>query len=122
MRSRTSIQILVKASAEAAGSCARIVAKASRCSKTRYWVVLPGGGGRRERWLLVPSPEVAIRHVGRWLLTQATRCFGEDPQQAPTANRAATRTSQETQPGEKLPKLQAPSHDEGTAQLNPIPP
>jgi hypothetical protein len=54
---------------------ARVIVKPCRYSHARYWVVLPKVIGDGERWLLVPSPEKAIRHVQGWLLGEAKRCL-----------------------------------------------
>lgn len=54
---------------------ARIIAKPSRYSQTRYWVVLSKASDCSERWLLVPTPEKAIEQIYRWLVPLANQFF-----------------------------------------------
>jgi hypothetical protein len=75
---RASLEISLSGPTHEAIGRARIVAKPSQYQRTRYWVVLPGSRGRRERWLLVPTPEEAIGQIARWLLAEANRCFEPD--------------------------------------------
>jgi hypothetical protein len=75
MEIRNTIEINVSGPTFGQDSRVRIIAKPSRYSKIRYWVVLPGMRNRRERWLLVPTPEQAIGHISRWLVARAEKVF-----------------------------------------------
>ena len=53
----------------------RVVAKPNRYRATRYWVALPAVPGGRERWLLVPTVEEAMRRAAVWLTKETSRRF-----------------------------------------------
>jgi len=88
MERRPSLDIAVLDHVAGSKSTLRVLAKPCRNLGTRYWVVLPPGKSRRQRWLIEPSVEQAVRRAAAWLLEQAHACFGaagdiEAPQDFP---------------------------------------
>ena len=75
MKSRASITVFVTPPGLAAPLGVRIVPKTSRYLRTRYWVVLPATGTRRERWRLVPDMKSAQALIWRWLAAVAKECL-----------------------------------------------
>jgi hypothetical protein len=56
-------------------SMLRLMSKPCRNLPTRYWVVVEGPPGSRERWHLEPSIDRAIQYVSRWLAKEAAACL-----------------------------------------------
>ena len=108
MKSRSSIDILVTQNGGGSPVRLRIIAKASRYLKTRYWVVLPPSATRAERWLLEPTVAKAVDRVSRWLLTEAHHCIGE-PSDTPV-----TQPRRQSSPDtEGLSPVSSPSNNSG---------